>query len=237
MRASRNFSATPASAVVRPGVQRAGAAHVHVHAGIGCRDLDVERLVGRLQDLGDGPGRGNRALEAVAKDRAAVDGDDVVRARGGEADLQHVARAAARVQHRAPAALTMGVDQRFERRDQPDLLERLGHQAAFPQMIFGQRPVLHGAAATVGEMLADRHRAFVAWFVDMVEMPPVGMAGHRLDRHRLARQRIGHKDRSDIGVGYAVAAMAEAVDGELLSHAPLLTEIRHCRRRRRSARE
>ena len=52
------------------------------------------------------------------------------------------------------------------------------------------------------------------------EMPPVGMAGDGFDRHRLARQRIGHKHRAHIGIGDAVAAMAEARDGELLSHAP-----------------
>ncbi len=38
-----------------PGVKRAGAAHVHVHAGIGRRHLDVERLVGGLQEFRQSP--------------------------------------------------------------------------------------------------------------------------------------------------------------------------------------
>src|SRR5665811_1573896 len=67
-------------------------------------------------------------------------------------------------------------------------------------------------------MLADRNGALMARFVDMVEMPPVGMAGDRLDRHGLARQGIGHEDRPGRGIGNAIAAMAEAGNGELFCH-------------------
>ncbi len=134
-------------------------------------------------------------------------------ARGGEADFQNIFVAAPRVQHRAPAALAMGVDDDFVHwRDQPGMAERFHHQRALPQMIFGKRPVLHGAAAAGAEMLADRRDAFVARFVDMDEMAAVRVAGDRLDRHRLARQRIGHEHRAGRRIGDAVAAMADAVE-------------------------
>src|ERR1039458_7777139 len=67
-------------------------------------------------------------------------------------------------------------------------------------------------------MLADRDGALMARLVDMIQMPAVGMAGDRLDRHRLARQCIGHEDRPGRGIGNAVAAMPEARNGELFGH-------------------
>ncbi len=93
-----------------PGSQRAGAAHIHVHTGIGRRHLDVERLVRGLQNLGDRPGCGNRTVETGRENRAAVDGDDVVRARRRETDFQNILGAAPRMQRGAPAALPMRVD-------------------------------------------------------------------------------------------------------------------------------
>ena len=177
------------------GAERPGTAHVHVQAGIGRGHLDVERFVRRLQDLGDHPGRRDSAVEPRRQDRTAVDGDDVMRAWRGEADLQHVFCAAPCMQHRAPAALTVRVDDVGHRRDDAGLGKRFGHQPAFPEVIFGERPVLHGAAAALGEMLADRRYALVARPVDMVEMAAVGMAGDRFDRHDFARQRVWHIDR------------------------------------------
>ncbi len=79
--------------------------------------------------------------------------------------------------------------------------------------------MLHGAAAALAEMLADRCRSFVAGLIDMDQVTPVGMAGDPLDRDRFARQRVGHIDRPFGCVGNAVAAMAEAMNHELLSHA------------------
>ncbi len=64
--------------------------------------------------------------------RTVVDGDDVVRARRREADLQHVVLAAPRMQHRAPAALAVRIDQRLDRRDQAGLGERFHDQLALP---------------------------------------------------------------------------------------------------------
>ncbi len=142
----------------------------------------------------------------------------MVRTRRREADFQQVANAAPCMQYRTPSPLAVRVDQRLERGDDARLRERFRHQSALPQMIFGERPVLHGAAAAMGKMLADRRRAFVARSVDTIEVPAVGMAGDGLDRHRLARQRVGHVDRPCGRVGDTVAAMAEAGNRELLGH-------------------
>ena len=204
-----------------PGRQRARATHVHIHSGIGRGHMDVEWLACRLQYFGDRPGRLNGAVEAGAENRTAVDGDDVVRARRGEADFQQIMGAATRMQGRAPAALPMRIDQRLDRRDQPGVLKRLHHQRALPKMIFGQRPVLHGAAAALAEMLADRRCALVTRLVDMDQMTPVGVPGDRFDRDHFARQRVGHIDRPNGCVGNAVAAMAEALNRELFGHARL----------------
>ena len=116
-----------------PGIERAGAAHVHVHAGIGRRHLDVEWFVCRLQYLGDRPGRRNGAVEAGRKNGAAVDGDNVMCARRREADLEQVVAAAPCMEHRAAAALPMRVDDIGHRRDDAGLLKRLRHQPALPQ--------------------------------------------------------------------------------------------------------
>ena len=114
----------------------------------------------------------------------------------------------------------MRIDEIGDRRDKVRLRQRLDHQRALPQMIFGKRPVLHRAAAAGAEMLADRHRALVARSVDMHQMPPVRMTGHGVDRHHLARQRIRHKCGPNRRVGDAVAAMPQAVDGQLFGHVP-----------------
>ena len=71
-------------------VQGAGAAHVHVDAGVGRGRLDVERLVLRRERLRDRPGGGNGAIERRRQHRAAVDPDDVMRAERGEADFDDV---------------------------------------------------------------------------------------------------------------------------------------------------
>ena len=214
--------------------ERTGAAQIHVHAGVGRRDLDIEWLVGDLDRFGDSPGGFDGAIEAGRQDRAGVDGHDMMRARGGKADLQKVVDAAPRVQHHAATARAMGVDDDLvDRRDQSCLRQRFDQKRALPQVIFGERPVLHGAAAALAEMLADRLRALMARPIDMHEMATVGMTGNGLDRHRLAGQRIGDVDGTGRRIRDAVAAMAEPRNGELLSHARLLAETPHCRRRRR----
>ena len=173
------FSAIRASVGKTFRIERARAAHVDIEAGVGRGRLDVERLAGGFEHFGDRPGRPKRAAKPGRQDRAAVDGDDVVRARRCEADLQNIMGAAPRMQHRAPAACAMGVDQIADRRHNICLRQCLHHQRAFPQVVFGQRPVLQRAAAAGTEMLANRLGALVAGPVDMHQMPAVGMAGDR----------------------------------------------------------
>ena len=115
--------ATRASAVISGGRQRAGAAHVDVEAGIGRGDLNVERLFRGIERFGNRPGGVDRAVEAFGQDRTAVDRDDVVRARGGEADLKHVMRAAPGMEHGPAAALAMRVDEIGDRRVEAGLAQ------------------------------------------------------------------------------------------------------------------
>ena len=133
-----------------------------------------------------------RAVEAGRQNRAGVDRHDVMRARRREADLQHIVRAAPCVQHRAPAALAMRVDQRLDRRDRgrPAPAPRRPARASTDDI----RPATSAAwrSRRIGaEMLADRRDALVARLVDMHEVPAVGMAGNRLDRH--ASRPAAHK--------------------------------------------
>ena len=58
--------------------ERARATQVDVETGIGRGHLDVERLSGRAERLGDRPGGFERAAEPGRQDRAVVDRDDVV---------------------------------------------------------------------------------------------------------------------------------------------------------------
>ena len=79
-----------------------------------------------------------------------------MRARRREADLEHVARAAPRMQHGAPAALAMRVDQVVDRRVEPGLRERVDDEIALPGAVALAAPVLQRAAAADAEMRADR---------------------------------------------------------------------------------
>ena len=79
--------------------------------------------------------------------------------------------------------------------------------------------MLQSAAAADAEMRTDRRDALYARLFDIEEMAPVGMAGDRLDFHRLARQRAWNVDRPTVTlgpIGHAVAAMAEPVDDKTL---------------------
>ena len=100
-------------------------------------------------------------------------------------------------------------------------------------MIFGERPVLHGAAAAMREMLADRHHALVARLARRAR-DAAGRDGRRPARPSPFRP-AAYRARKTGPTG--VSAMPSPrwprrCNGELLSHARPRAGIRHCRRRR-----
>ena len=198
--------------------QRPRSAHVDVEAGIGRGDPDIERLGHGAEPLGDGPGRGERAVEAFGQNRTAVDRDHMMRPRRRKADFEHVVGAAAGVKHRAAAAVAMRVDKLGDRRLDAGLVQRLDDEAALPGAVGSARPMLQGAAAADAEMRADRRDALGARLFDGEELPAVRMAGPILDFDAFARQRARHIDRT-VGAGRdAVAALADRIDFQMLNH-------------------
>ncbi len=157
--------------------ERARAAHVDVETGIAGGRLDVERLGGRAERLGDRPGGFERAAETGRQDRAVVDRDDVVAAGGREPDLKDVLGAAPGMEDRAPAALAMGVDDGVDGRVEPRIAQRRNHEVAFPGAIARGAPMLDRAAAADAEMRTDRRDPLGTGHVDPHQMPAVRVAG------------------------------------------------------------
>ena len=148
-----------------------------------------------------------------------VDGDQVVRASGGEPDFKHIVGATPGVKYRAAAALAMRIDQLGDLRVEARLAQRCNNKIAFPGPIGGSFPMLHGAAAAHAEVRANRRDAFGARCIDVEKSPPVGMSRHPFDLNRLAWQRAGNIDRPVGAVGDPVAEMAKPVDHKPLNHA------------------
>src|SRR4029077_19660909 len=162
------------------------------------------------------------AVEVLGQDRAAVDRDHVMGARGRKADFENVMAAAPGGDHAAEAAVAVGVDQVGDRRFDAGLAQRRDDEIAFPGAIVFALPMLHGAAAADAEMRADRSDTRGARCVDAEKLPPVGMAGNALDLDRLAGQRAGPENRlraARAGRDDTVAAMADVIDHETLNHA------------------
>ena len=149
---------------------------------------------------------GNRAVEAGRENRAAVDGDDVMRARRGEADFQQVVRAAPRMQRRAAAALAMRVDDvgRPARRGRPAPAPRPPARASTDDIRRATSAAWRSRRRA--EMLADRRDAFVARLVD-VSRDAGGRDGRRPARPSPSRP-AAHR-----------------------AHRPALPACRRCRRR------
>ena len=137
--------------------ERPGAAHIDVEPGIGCGDLDVERLP-RTDGFRDGPCGGQRTVKRWRQHRATVDADDLMRTKGRKADFQHAMRRAPRVEHGAAPPLPVRVDQVADRRIEPRLPKRLDNEAAFPVAVARKVPVL-GLAAAADRRSADRPAA------------------------------------------------------------------------------
>jgi hypothetical protein len=211
-------------------LERARAPDVDVDAGIGRGRLDVERLCRRPQRLGERPRRRDHAGEARGQDRTAVDRHDVMGLTRGEADLQNLVRCAAGVQHGAPSARAMGIDEVPHLRRDPGPAQCIDQEVALPGAIVRGLPVLERAAAADGEMRTDRRDALRARGLDAQQMGAIGMAGPPLDLHRLAGQRVGDVDRP--GRRDAVALPADMIDGQALNQDEHPGRIRGCRRHR-----
>ena len=140
---------------------------------------------------------------------------------GRKADLEHLVGAAPRMQHDPAAAFAMGIDEVVHLGRDARLGEGGDDEVALPGAIALKSPVLDRAAAAHAEMRTDRRDAVGARGLDPQQPAAVGMAVPALHLDGLARQRIGHVDRSVRLVGDAVAAPAELRDGEPLSHAML----------------
>src|SRR5262249_39245609 len=112
--------------------QRPGAAHVDIEAVAGRGRLDVERLADLDQWLRKRPGGFEGAGESRIENGAAVDRNDIVHLGRGEADLEHVMRAKARMQSDAAAASAMRVDQRRHVATELRLSKRLDHEIVLP---------------------------------------------------------------------------------------------------------
>ncbi len=140
----------------------------------------------------------------------------MVRAERGEADLDDVVCSAPGVKRGPAAAVAVGIDQFVHRRIKAGLRQRVDHQVAFPFPIAGRGPVLDRAAAADAEMRAERLDALGAGGLDAQEMTAIRMTGYALDLDGLSRQRVWHVELARRRVGHAIAAVAEAIDGEPL---------------------
>ena len=141
-----------------------------------------------------------------------------MRAGRRETDLEHIVGAAAGVKDDAAAAVAMRVDEIGDRRINARLAQRIDREIALPGPVSRRLPMLHGAAAANAEMRTDRRDALRARLLDAQKLPAVGMARYALHLDGLAGQRGRHENRTLGAVGHAIAAMADAVDHEMLNH-------------------
>jgi hypothetical protein len=212
--------------------QRSGAAHVDVEAGVGRRDLDIERLSGRHQRLGDRPRRIERAAQARIENRTVVDRNDVVGICRRKSHLEHLVGAHARVQGDAAATGAVGIDQRIDLTVEFCLRKGLDDERTFPCAVAFVVPMLDRAAAADAKMRAEWRNPLRARTLDRDQSPAIGMmARHRTYLDRLAAERVRHIDRLSVDKSDAVAAMADVIDDEVLNHGARRGRIRRCRRR------
>ena len=209
-----------------PGSERSGTAHIDIEAVQGRGHLDIERLLQRRQRFRDCPGRGNRSGHRGCQHRAGIDRDERVRTQGGEADFENIARRVlARMQHGAPPAVAMRVDQRADICIDLRLLERCDDEIALPGAIGRFRPMLGGAAAANPEMRTERRDAVGRGRFDAQKIAPVRMARNGFGFGGFAGQRVGNKGIPVRGRGDAIAAMADMRNDKPLAHRTLLRDF------------
>ena len=139
-------------------------------------------------------------------------------AQRGESDFENGPGAAPGMEGRAAPALAVRIDQRFDRRLKAGMRQRRDDEAVLPLPVALDDPVLDRASAADAEVRADGRNALVARRDHPQQVAAIRMAGNRLHLHRLAGQRVGRIDGTLRGVRDAVAAMAEAHDGQLFDH-------------------
>ena len=194
-RARRCCSATRDSVAIMLCRQRSGAAHVDIEAVVGGGDLDVERLCGWYQRLGDRPRRVERAAQAGIEDRTMIDGNDVVRTCSGEAHLEHVVRARPGVQRNPPPAEAVGVDQRIalRRRASPAPASRRRDCASTHDSV--RLPSAGSRSPRRRQNAGKTARPVPGLRARPHQAPAVGMmTRYRRDFDRLAAKRVRHID-------------------------------------------
>jgi hypothetical protein len=144
-----------------------------------------------------------------------ADVHEIVAARGHVADeTGPVAKAG--MQRQPATALSPRVEERSDLGRNPGLPQRRRDEPALPGFVDGRRHVLRGAAAAGAEIRAEGRRSLGRRRLDAHEL---GEAALPFDQRRLAGKREGHEERAGLGVRDAVAASAEPVDDDALSHA------------------
>ena len=157
-------------------------------------------------------------MQSRIENGTAIDRNDVVRTRGGEAHFEHLVRAHPRVQGDPAPAQAMGVDQRTHFASYLRLCQRFDHEVALPCAVVFGVPVLDRASSANAEMRAESRDPLLACLLDLQQSPAVGMARHRRHLDRLAAKRVGHIHRLSIGEGHAVAEVTDVIDDEALNH-------------------
>ena len=203
-----------------PGIERSRAAHVDVEAGVGRGHLDVERLVGRRR----APRRSPRRPRSRRRGRAPGSGSGRSPRCGARAAPRSRPRARRRAPRRACSTrrrrpCAMRIDQIADRRRDPGLAP-----ARRPRGRASRRDMRRSAQCCMAQPPHGRNAGRSARCARALacstsqQMRRSGWPADRLDLDGLARQRIRHDRPAQPAVGDAVAAMAEARDGEAFSH-------------------
>ena len=153
--------------------------------------------------------RGQRAAHLRAEQRAAVDGDDLMRTGAHEANLVGPGMGEAGVEGRPAPARAMRIDQLADLRPDAGALQRFDHQAALPRAVEFLRHVLRRAAAATAVPGADRLGSLGR---SRQRLDKLGLSAHEPDHGALAGQGAGN-DRPVRG--HALALGVESDDRKL----------------------
>lgn len=207
-------------------LQRTMPAHIHIEAGLGLRDLDIERLSPRLQMLADGTcDRRRLILQAGFGDGAECDLDDLMAAWGHVAHM-HGAVGKAHMKRDPTTSFAMGIHEWLDGRLDPRLAQGMRENLLLPRSIEAVRHVLRRATAACVEIGAERRLALRRGHIDAHK---ARMRSVAFDRHGLPRQHLRHEDGAGAALRDTVGFRAEALDRYLFSHGGLLTKTHDCR--------